>query len=139
MKIVIVKAGEEEFGLPIQHVASIERVLDVTPMPEMPEEVLGVIHLRGNVIPIIDFNQLLGSGGSVMSDSSRIVVLQNEEKVLGLLTEAATDVIDIQADSIQSPGSFNPKEDSLIQGVTKYNDNLIMVINCPVVFKNRNF
>jgi purine-binding chemotaxis protein CheW len=139
LKIVIVTAGEEKYGLPIQHVASIERVLDITPMPEMTEEILGVIHLRGNVIPIIDFSLLIGNGKSTMKDTSRIVVLQNEDGLLGLLTEAATDVIDIEAESIQSPGSFNPKEDSLIQGITKNNDDLIIVLNCPVIFKNRTF
>ncbi|MBY6037838.1 chemotaxis protein CheW [Fictibacillus nanhaiensis] len=138
LKMVIVKAGEEEYGLPINHVASIERVLDITPMPEMPQEVLGVIHLRGNIIPIIDFGQLLGSAKAKVTEASRIVVLQNEQGYLGLLTEAATDVIDIQSDMIQSPGSFNQQEDSLIQGVAKQNDQLIIVLNCPVIFKNRN-
>jgi purine-binding chemotaxis protein CheW len=139
LKIVIVSNGEEEFGLPIQHVASIERVMDITPMPEMPQEVLGVIHLRGNVIPIIDFGQLIGNQKTAMTDSSRIVVLQNEEGFLGLLAEAATDVIDIETASIQTPGSFAQKEDSLIQGVAKHNDRLIIVLNCPVIFSNRNF
>lgn len=138
-KIVMVSNGEEEFGLPIQYVASIERVMDITPMPEMPQEVSGVIHLRGNVIPVIDFGQLIGNQKSLMTDSSRIVVLQNETEYLGLLTEAATDVIDIDTAAIQTPGSFTQKEDSLIQGVAKHNDRLIIVLNCTVIFKNRNF
>lgn len=139
LKIVMVSNGEEEFGLPIQYVASIERVMDITPMPEMPQEVKGVIHLRGNVIPIIDFGQLIGNEKSLMTDSSRIVVLQNDQKFLGLLTEAATDVIDIETASIQTPGSFAARDDSMIQGVAKHNDRLIIVLNCPVIFNNRNF
>jgi purine-binding chemotaxis protein CheW len=139
LKIVIVSNGEEEYGLPIEHVASIERVMDITPMPEMPQEVLGVIHLRGNVIPVIDFGQLIGNEKISITDSSRMVVLQNENGFLGLLTEAATDVIDIETSSIQTPGSFNQKEDSLIQGVAKYKDHLIIILNCPVIFNNRNF
>ncbi len=138
LKIVIIMAGEEQYGLPIEHVASIERVLDITPMPEMPSEVLGVIHLRGNVIPIIDFGELIGKCKTETTDTTRIVILQNEDCYIGLLTEAATDVIYIEADSIQSPGSFNSKEDSLIQGVSKQNEHLIIVLNCPVIFKNRN-
>jgi purine-binding chemotaxis protein CheW len=139
LKIVIVSNGEEEYGLPIEHVASIERVMDITPMPEMPQEVLGVIHLRGNVIPVIDFGQLIGNEKISITDSSRMVVLQNENGFLGLLTEAATDVIDIETSSIQTPGSFNRKEDSLIQGVAKYKDHLIIILNCPVILNNRNF
>jgi purine-binding chemotaxis protein CheW len=139
LKIVIVSNGDEEFGLPIQYVASIERVMEITPMPEMPQEVSGVIHLRDNVIPIIDFGQLIGNQKSLRTDSSRIVVLQKDENFLGLLTEAATDVIDIDTASIQTPGSFAQKEDSLIEGVAKHNDRLIVVLNCPVIFNNRNF
>ncbi|MGA4720839.1 chemotaxis protein CheW [Fictibacillus nanhaiensis] len=138
LKIVVITAGVEQYGLPIEHVASIERVLDITTMPEMHSDVLGIIHLRGNVIPIIDFGQLIGKGKTEIADHTRIVILQNEEKFLGLLTEAATDVIDIEADSIQSPGSFRSKEDSLIKGVSKQDDHLIIVLNCPVIFNNRN-
>ncbi|MGM0806313.1 MAG: chemotaxis protein CheW [Bacillota bacterium] len=138
LKIVVITAGVEQYGLPIEHVASIERVLDITPMPEMPSDVLGIIHLRGNVIPIIDFGQLIGKGKTEITDQTRIVILQNEESFLGLLTEAATDVMDIEADSIQSPGSFRSKEDSLINGVSKQDDHLIIVLNCPVIFSNRN-
>lgn len=137
LKIVVITAGVEQYGLPIEHVASIERVLEITPMPETPSDVLGIIHLRGNVIPIIDFGQLIG-GKTEITDQTRIVILQNEESFLGLLTEAATDVIDIEADSIQSPGSFRSKEDSLIKGVSKQDDHLIIVLNCPVIFRNRN-
>jgi purine-binding chemotaxis protein CheW len=136
-KMVIVSAGEEKYGLNIEHVASIERVLEITPMPEMPNEVLGVIHLRGNIIPIIDFGKLIGMKETAISDTSRIVVLQQGEELLGLLTESATDVIDIQADSIQSAGQFNQNGESLIQGVAKYEDQLIIVMNCPVIFTNR--
>lgn len=138
LKILIITAGEEQYGLPIDHVASIERVLEITPMPEMHKEVLGVIHLRGNVIPIIDFGHLIGNNKTAKTDKARIVILQHEDSYLGLLTEAATDVIDIEADSIQSPGSFNAKKDSLIQGVSKQDDHLLIVLNCPVIFKNRN-
>jgi purine-binding chemotaxis protein CheW len=138
IKIVIITAGGERYGLPIEHVASIERVLDITSMPEMPPEVLGVIHLRGNGIPIIDFSYLIGCKPTDMTDEVRMVILQYEDRYLGLLTEAATDVIDIESDSIQSPGSFNQKEDSLIQGVSKRDDQLIIVLNCPVIFTNRN-
>jgi purine-binding chemotaxis protein CheW len=136
-KMVIVSAGEEKYGLNIEHVASIERVLEITPMPEMPNEVLGVIHLRGNIIPIIDFGKLIGMKETAISDTSRIVILQQGGELLGLLTESATDVIDIQADSIQSAGQFNQNGESLIQGVAKYEDQLIIVMNCPVIFTNR--
>jgi purine-binding chemotaxis protein CheW len=138
LKMVIVTYGNEQYSLNIEHVASIERVMDITPMPEMPSEILGVIHLRGNIIPIIDFGQLIGTKQTMITDASRIVVLQNEQGFIGLLTEAATDVIDIPTESIQSPGSFTDNEDSLILGVARHNDQLIMVVNCPYIFKKRN-
>ncbi|WNB91318.1 chemotaxis protein CheW [Bacillus sp. NEB1478] len=134
-KMVIVTYAQEQYSLNIEHVSSIERAMDITPMPEMPTEILGVIHLRGNIIPIIDFGQLIGNENIAITDNSRIVVLQNEQGFLGILTEAATDVIDIQTESIQSPGNFSRNEDSVIQGVAKHQDQLIMVLNCPYIFK----
>ncbi|MCM3717375.1 chemotaxis protein CheW [Fictibacillus phosphorivorans] len=136
LKIVLISNKEEEFGLPIHYVASIERVTEITPMPEMPQDVTGVIHLRDNVIPIIDFGQLIGNQNSLQTDSSRIVVLQNDDIFLGLLTEAATDVIDIDPTLVQTPGNFAHKEDSLIQGVAKHKDRLIVILNCPVIYTN---
>jgi purine-binding chemotaxis protein CheW len=138
LKMVIVTYQNEQYSLNIEHVASIERVLDITPMPEMPTEILGVIHLRGNIIPVIDFGMLIGNEKTALTEASRIVVLQNEQGFIGLLTEAATDVVDIEAESIQSPGNFTNNEDSLILGVAKHNDQLIMVVDCPYIFRKRN-
>ncbi|MDR7071294.1 chemotaxis protein CheW [Fictibacillus barbaricus] len=137
LKMVMVTYGDEQYCLNIDHVASIERVSEITAMPDLPAEILGVIHLRGNIIPIIDFGQLIGTEKITVTDHSRIVVLQNEQGFIGLLTEAATDVIDLQTEAIQSPG-ISQNEESIIQGVAKHKEQLIMVLNCPFIFKKTN-
>ena len=77
-KYVIFKLEEEFYGLPISNVLSIERVSKITRIPNSPKYVLGLINLRGDVIPVIDLNIKLGFKSTKVNNSSRIIVIKDD-------------------------------------------------------------
>jgi purine-binding chemotaxis protein CheW len=84
----------DPYALPVERVREIVRMRPVTPMPRVPEAVLGVIALRGEVIQVVDLRRRLGLPSVETTRSSRIVVLHGEDgRVTGLLVDAVTEVL----------------------------------------------
>ncbi|MED3624022.1 chemotaxis protein CheW [Neobacillus thermocopriae] len=128
-KAVIFKVGEEEYGVHINQVISIERMQEITPYPNRPAHVLGVTVLREVVTPVIDLRSALRGEALIPSDSSRIILVLVEDKQIGLIVDAATDVLDIMIDTIQHPNLLDSKEISYLKGISKMDDRLIILLD----------
>lgn len=102
-QMVSFRIGREIFGVPIAMVQEIVRVPEVTPVPDMPPFIRGVINLRGRIVSVIDLSKRLKLDGMPLSKSSRILVLDVEKKVVGLLVDAVTEIIRIPPESIEPP------------------------------------
>jgi len=107
---VIFRLGSEEYGLDIRRVQSIVDYAQPTPVPRCPESVLGVVNLRGKVIPVIDLATRLGREPFVQRVGSRLVVVEGDAGVLGLAVDAAHEVTPIDSSSIQ------PTPDAVVSG-----------------------
>lgn len=88
---------EQIYALEVAAVREIVRVQEITPLPNAPVLIEGVIDLRGAVVPVIDLAKLLGRGTATGGMLARIVVLETDGLVLGLQVDAATDVLTIDA------------------------------------------
>ena len=84
------------YALEIAQVKEIVRVQEITPLPNAPALIEGVIDLRGIVVPVVDLAKVLGRGTSELGILARIVVLENDGLVFGLCVEAATDVLSLK-------------------------------------------
>ncbi|MFK7894289.1 MAG: chemotaxis protein CheW [Myxococcota bacterium] len=83
----------QEYALPVENVREIVRIMEVTPLPNAPALIEGVIDLRGAVVPVIDLAKMLGRGVGDSAMSARIVVLDVAELTFGLWVSGATDVL----------------------------------------------
>ncbi|AIM14925.1 hypothetical protein HW35_00255 [Bacillus sp. X1(2014)] len=128
-KALIFKAGEEEYGVHINQVISIERMQEITSYPNRPAHVLGVTVMREVVTPLVDLRSALMGEALVPSDSSRIILVQVEDKQIGLIVDAATDVLDIKLDTIQHPNLLDSKDVSYLKGISKMDDRLIILLD----------
>jgi len=88
---------EQIYALEVAAVREIVRIQEITPLPNAPALIEGVIDLRGAVVPVIDLAKLLGRGTADAGMLARIVVLETDGLVLGLQVDAATDVLTIDA------------------------------------------
>lgn len=136
VKAVIFRLGNEEFGVDITHVLSIERVMEITQIPNMPTYMVGVLDLRGNLIPVIDLKKLLYKKESEINDNTRVLIVMIDDKPLGLIVDNATDVMDIPNDTIQNLQGIEEKKSLLISGISNLKNRLIILLDINNLFKS---
>ena len=103
LQLVSFKIGEEEFGVDILKVQEINRMLEVTRVPNAPEHVEGVINLRGKVIPIIDLRRRFGLERKEHDKNTSIVVVELSGKVVGFVVDAVSEVLRIPKSVTEPP------------------------------------
>jgi purine-binding chemotaxis protein CheW len=103
LQLVSFNIGDEEFGVDILKVQEINRMVEVTRVPNTPEYVDGVINLRGKVIPIIDLRRRFGMARKEQDKNTRIVVVELSGKVLGFVVDAVSEVLRIQKNVTEPP------------------------------------
>ncbi|SFA73777.1 purine-binding chemotaxis protein CheW [Bacillus sp. cl95] len=134
MKIIVFQLKEKEYAIPVSQVRSIEKVQHITRVPGTVSFVKGVINLRGVVTPIIDLRNRFGLDETVYSDSTRVIIAALEEMEVGLIVDAANDVIDIPTDSIEPPPEIvGVLEAEYINGVVKIDKRLLILLELKKV------
>jgi purine-binding chemotaxis protein CheW len=89
------------FAIEIGSVREIVRTTEITPLPNAPELIEGIVDLRGMVIPVLDLSRALGHGPGERGSRARIVVLDLDGLILGLLVDAATDVLSVESTRLE--------------------------------------
>jgi purine-binding chemotaxis protein CheW len=129
IKVVVFALGKEEYGVEVDKVRTIERMLPITRVPKTPKFVKGVINLRGVVIPVIDLRERFGLEVNELTDDSRIIIVKQQSIEVGLIVDSANDVVDIDEDHIEDPpeivGGIRAK---YLRGIAKFGDNRLLVL-----------
>lgn len=130
MQTIVFTLGKEAYGIDIHKVQEIIRVPEVTKMPNTVQHVLGIINLRGSIIPLIDLKMKLLKADSEYSDTTRVLVVEVGGKKIGLIVDDVSEVIDIQGDVVVDAGGIGEGicTDYLL-GVAKTNDRLLILLN----------
>jgi purine-binding chemotaxis protein CheW len=122
--------SREEYGVDVRLVQEIIRVTEITPVPRAPESIKGVINLRGRVIPVIDLKRKLGLGDVDPGRRARIVVVKLRDRLVGLLVDAASQVLKVPVSSIDpAPDAVVEIDADYIRGVAKLPDRLIILMD----------
>ena len=130
LQLVSFKIGEEEFGVDILKVQEINRMLDVTRVPNAPEFVDGVINLRGKVIPIINLRRRFGMERIEKNKNTRIVVVELTGKVVGFVVDAVNEVLRIPRSVTEPPPSLaGSVKAEYITAVGKLEDRLLILLD----------
>ncbi|GGA62887.1 chemotaxis protein CheW [Ornithinibacillus halotolerans] len=136
-KVIVFQLKDEEFAVSVQQIGSIERIQPITRVPNTPEFVKGVINLRGVVTPIIDLRSRLGIEETEYSDSTRIIIVFLDEMEVGLIVDAANDVIDIPTSSIEpTPEVIGAVNEDYIEGVAKLENRLLILLDLRKILTN---
>ncbi len=122
--------GEELYGVDILRVQEIKGYTTVTKIPNTPSHIKGVLNLRGTIVPIIELRTKFGMPTIEYTMFTVIVVVVVQEKVMGLIVDAVSDVLDIAKNDIQPPPKFGAKIDvSFLNGIGKSGDKLVALLN----------
>lgn len=133
---VVFRIEQQEFAVDINRVKTIERVTAITRVPGAKGFVKGVINLRGDVIPVIDIKERLGMGKCKYDEETRVIIVKIEEMEVGMIVDAASEVIKIQAEVIDKDLDYSRGiEDSLVEGVGKVEERIIIILDMEKVLK----
>ena len=135
LQLVSFVVGDEEFAVPILSVQEINRMMQITRVPQSPEYVEGVINLRGKIIPVIDLRKRFSMGELKDTTDARIIVVEVDNRVIGFTVDRVNEVLRINSDIVDPPPSIcsNISTD-YIQGVGKLNDRLLIMLNLEKLF-----
>ncbi|WP_042355991.1 chemotaxis protein CheW [Bacillus rubiinfantis] len=136
-KIVAFRLGEEEYGLDIQHVQSIEKIQHITRVPNAPIYVEGVMNLRGNVTPIVDLRRKLQLDSLGHSENTRVIITESDDLVIGFIVDQISDVIDIQEEFIEGTEAISTSEISsnFFDGIAKTAGRLVILLKMEELAK----
>jgi purine-binding chemotaxis protein CheW len=130
MKVIVFQISEKEYAIPVHMVRAIEKGLHITRVPRTAPFVKGVINLRGVVTPIIDLRARFEIEETEYTESTRIIIVSLEDMEVGLIVDAANDVIDIPSTSIEpQPEVVGTVEAEYISGVAKIEKRLMILVN----------
>jgi len=136
LHIVGFRIGRETFGVPIALVHEIVRVPDITSVPEAPDYIEGVINLRGKIISIVDLRKRFGEREITVHKKNRILVVEVENKKVGLVVDAASEVLKIPPSEIDAPPNvFEEGELNYVTGVGKLGGRLIILIDLSKILQ----
>jgi purine-binding chemotaxis protein CheW len=128
---VLFALGDEEYGLPVSAVVSIIRYKTPTPVPRASEVVLGVVNLRGRVLPVINLGARFSGKPFAPTSRSRIVVTESEGGAVGIAVDCASEVVTFDAESIQPvpQGVLNPDTARAVVGMVERPDGMVVLLD----------
>ncbi|WP_077316478.1 chemotaxis protein CheW, partial [Vibrio gazogenes] len=108
---------EETYGINVMQVREVLRYTEIAPVPGAPDYVLGIINLRGNVVTVIDTRSRFGLIDGEVTDNTRIIVIESERQVIGILVDSVAEVVYLRTSEIDTTPSVGTDESSkFIQG-----------------------
>ena len=127
---VTYRLGEETYGINVMQVQEVLRHTEIAPVPGAPDYVLGIINLRGNVVTVIDTRSRFGLPSADITDNSRIVIIESEHQVVGILVDSVAEVVYLRSSEIDSAPNVGTEESAkFIQGVSNRDGELLILVD----------
>ena len=121
---------EETYGINVMQVREVLRHTEIAPVPGAPDYVLGIINLRGNVVTVIDTRSRFGLMQGEITDHTRIIVIESERQVIGILVDSVAEVVYLRSSEIDTTPSVGTEESAkFIQGVSNRDGKLLILVD----------
>ncbi|HAD48900.1 MAG: chemotaxis protein CheW [Idiomarina sp.] len=121
---------EETYGINVMQVQEVLRYSEIAPVPGAPNYVLGIINLRGNVVTVIDTRLRFGLPQTEVTDSTRVVIIESEKQVIGILVDSVAEVVYLKKSEIDTAPNVGTDESSrFIQGVSNRDGELLILVD----------
>ena len=130
VQLVTFRLKGQNYGIDVMRVQEVLRVSEIAPVPGAAAYVLGIINLRGNVVTVIDTRIRFGLPTTEIDDSSRIVIIESNEQVVGMLVDGVAEVVELPHSLIDAaPRVGNDESARYIQGIANLDDDLLIVVD----------
>lgn len=127
---VTYKLDAETYGINVMQVQEVLRYTEIAPVPGAPDYVLGIINLRGNVVTVIDTRSKFGLHYAGITDNTRIVIIESDDQVVGILVDSVAEVVYLRSSEIDSAPNVGTEESTkFIQGVSNKDGKLLILVD----------
>ncbi len=131
--------GDALCGMDILKVQEINKLMEMTTVPQAPDYVMGILNLRGQIVTIIDLGKKLNLGETQLNSMSRNIIVTAKDEYVGLLVNRISDVVEAQWDKVEPPpANIGGIQGKFFKGVFKTKDSLVGVLDVEKVFENGN-
>ena len=130
LQLVTFRIGNEEFGFDIFKVKEINKMMDITQIPNSQSSVKGVVNLRGSVIPVVSLREKLNFSDKEYTNSTRIIVVEYQNKSIGFIVDEVNEVLRIESSIIEKPPEMTTTvESAYINGVANLENRLLILLD----------
>jgi len=140
VQYIVIKIGQEQYGIDIKHIDNIVRMQHITRVPKVQSYLKGVINLRGEVIPVMSIRSKMGYEDIEYSKDTRIIIIKLEQHgTVGLIVDEVKEVVTLSDDEVEHFAYDNKQEDKnvFLSGVGKYNEQLISLLELNAVLSEK--
>lgn len=135
---ICVKLGSEQYGIDIQYVETIGRLQKITRVPKAQPYFLGVINVRGEVIPVMSLRRRMNLENDTFTNKTRIIILKIEHVSVGVVVDEVREVVNLKENDIEKVShSAKDEKNSFINGVGKYDDQLISLFDIYAIIADK--
>ena len=127
--------GNEEYAIPILSIQEIIKPIEYTRVPQVPDYVMGVFNLRGDVIPLINLRKKFNLQSENQTDDTRYMVLRGEDNIAGFMIDRLTKAISIKKDRIDPPPETIHSDGGMIYGIGKQESSMITILRVEALLK----
>ncbi|MCR5143981.1 MAG: chemotaxis protein CheW [Lachnospiraceae bacterium] len=136
IQYIVVSIGNEHYGLDISYVDNIVRMCKITRVPKAPFHYIGIINLRGEVVPLMSLRRKMKLDDDEFTDLSRIIILKTEEMgLIGVVVDEVKEVITLSEDEIdKNARSQSSEKANFISGIGKNDGELVSIFEISSIF-----
>jgi len=135
LQLVVFNIGDEEFGVVINQVREIVRLVEITRMPKAPKFIEGVVNLRGQIVSVMDLAKRLDIPSKPRDEDTRIIVIEIENNTVGMIVDSVSEVLRLPQENIEEVPALIETEvpEHYIRGVGKLKDRLLVLLDLDKV------
>jgi purine-binding chemotaxis protein CheW len=131
--------GEALCGMDILKVQEINKLMDMTQVPQAPGYVTGILNLRGQIVTVIDLGKKLGLAKKELDDAARNIIVNSDNEYIGLLVSRISDVVEAEWEKVENPpANIGGVQGVYFKGVYKTKDRLIGILDVDRVLAEEN-
>lgn len=133
-KVVVFQLANEQYAIPVEHVVSIEKMSRPTLIPGMPSYMLGVVRIRGELVPVLDTSQILYRRPYTETEKTRLIVVHTDDVHVAFIVDDAKEIIDIPSHMMKQVNMLAYQQTPYFIGIANLPDRLITVIDPTILF-----
>jgi len=129
------RVGEEDYAIDIMMVREIKGWTDATTLPNQPEFILGVLNLRGTIVPVFDLRCRFGLGLTRATKGNVVIIVSVLDRTLGLLVDAVCDILTVNGEQIRAvPEMDRTVSAEFLSGIIAMNNNMVVLLSLEALF-----